>query len=405
MVQKMAGAYECRPFFIVIRVSKFLPMRMPFMHWTILAAGCCLAAVSSMVTAQSLPISLAVVATRDSSHLRGQDVVDGANDAVSKINARGGLLGRRISVDVHYDDCSTVTAERIARSIAALAPPHRPAAVIGHTCSGAAIAAAPIYAAANLAVIFPGPRHPRVTDQRPAHLIFRLAPREDRLADDLAGVIRMRFSGQRTALVHDRSAQSLRLADAIEAALARDGIRLALREAYTHGEKSYDGLVDRLRRSEASVVIAPAQPTEAGIIARRLSEHFPQARLIVGDALAVPGIEQLVTALGLRLWVMLPWMETPPPIATSTGTLPKMPVVPRAHSGIWIATHAAVEAWANAVTTAGTFETDAVVRGLETEQAPTIAGSVRFDTRGDAAMPSFVPWHWQDGRWQMVADR
>ncbi len=386
-------------------MSEFFEKRTPFMRWTLLSAACLLVALTSTAAAQSLPISLTIVATRDTSHLHGHDVAVGAMDAISKINARGGLLGRRISVDLRYDDCSTATAESIARSIAALTPPHRPAAVIGHACSGAAIAVAPIYTAANLAVIFPGPRHPRVTDQRPAPLIFRLAPREDRLAQDLAIVIRKRLAGHRTALVHDRSAQSVRLADAIEAALGRDGIHLAFREAYTHGEKSYDALVDRLGQSEASAVIIPAQPIEAGIIARRLAERLPEARLIVGDALAVPGIERLVAALGTRLWMMLPWMEAPPPIAASAQSPATVNVVPSPRSGVWIASHAAVEAWAHAVTKAGTFDTEAVARALETEQAPTIAGSIRFDTRGDADMPSFVPWNWHAGQWRIIADR
>lgn len=364
-----------------------------------------LAAVPAQTFSQSPPVTLTIVATRDASHLPdGLDVAAGARAAIELINSRGGLLGRRVTLDERYDDCSAATAEGIARSIAALEPPHRPAAVIGHACSNAAIAAAPIYAAARLAVIIPAARHPRITEQRPAPLIFRLAPREDRLADDLAAVIRNRFPGHRAAIVHDRSAQAVRLVDAIEAALARDGIRLTLREAYTHGEKSYDALVARLERSEASVVIIPAQPIEAGIIARRLSERLPGARLIVGDAVAVPGIEGLIAILGTRLWVMLPWTERPPAIGPSSRSPATRPVEPPARSGVWIATHAAIEAWANAVTKAATFDTPAVVRALETEQAPTIAGSIRFDTRGDADRPSFVPWNWQDGRWTIVGD-
>jgi branched-chain amino acid transport system substrate-binding protein len=337
------------------------------------------------------------VATAGSPHQPdGRDVTPAVRSVVTRINAGGGLLGRRIRLVERADDCTAAGAEAVARELVALPEGVRPLAVVGHVCSGAAIAASRVYAAAGIVMISPGARHPRLTDARPAPLVFRLAARDDRLAEDIGTLIVRRFPGRRIALVHDRSGLARGLADAIESRLRLDGIKPVLREAYVHGEKVYDPLVDRLLSAEAQVIVMPAQPFELSIMLARLAQMHSGAVVIAGDVLAVPDIEPVARRTGERLVLMLPWLEsTPQPRRTAEGSREGA-----RRSPTWTLAHAAVEAWINAVLKAGGTKREAFVRTLETEVAATIAGPVRFDTRGDVVGPSFLPWVWRDGVWR-----
>ena len=361
--------------------------------------------------AEPPPLTIAVVATVGSPHQpHGDEALAAARDAVDTINRRGGLLGRKLHLLARSEDCTSATAETIAYALTALPPLERPLAVIGHLCSGAAIAAGRIYSEAGLLMISSGARHPRLTDQRTAPLIFRLAGRDDRIGVDVAALIADRFAGRRVALVHDRSAQSRGLTDAVDQELRQRGIRPALREAYIHGEKSYAPLVDRLIQAEAEVIFLPAQPIELGIILARLAELRQRATVIASDVVAVPEIEAVGRAAGSRLIVMLPWLQTSPQPTHKLWSEPTAPspVIPNdaqksARSPVWQQTHAAVMAWASAVLKSTSTDTASIVRALETEAAATVAGPIRFDTRGDAVVTSFVPWTWRDGGWSPLA--
>ncbi|MFM9943004.1 MAG: branched-chain amino acid ABC transporter substrate-binding protein [Hyphomicrobiaceae bacterium] len=367
-----------------------------------------LAALSPANAQTEAGIRLVVVATDASAHQpNGRDVATAAETAVAAINRKGGLLGRRVTLSIKQDDCSPASADAIAREIAAIAGPERPDAVIGHVCSGAAIVASRAYAEAGLLVISPGARHPRLTDQRPSPLVLRLAPRDDRLAGDLATLIGARFSGQRVAIVHDKSVQARGLADGIEAALRQSGIKLVLREPYTHGEKSYAPTIERLRKAEAQVVVFPAQLIELGVMLPELAAALPAAHFIAGEAVASPDIARTARPVGQRLLVMLPWLERPPhALADGAETPPRATsrARERPRSNVWLATHAAIEAWANAITKANSTDALAIVRALETEVATTVAGPIRFDTRGDVAITSYVPWAWHEDDWQQLKD-
>ncbi len=315
--------------------------------------------------AETAAIRLEVVSTAGSPHQPdGLDVGAAARHAVDLINRKGGLLGRAIQLAIREEDCSVARAEAIARDLVAVSGPKRADAVIGHLCSGAAIAASRLYAEAGILMISPGARHPRFTDQRPSPLVLRLAPRDDRLADELAAVVVRRFPGQRIALVHDKSLVAITLANGIDAALRQAGVRPVLREAYTHGEKSYDAIVERLMKVEAHVVILPAQPIEADVMLRRLVSALPSTHVIAGQAVASPQIDELGKMMGERFLLMLPWLTRLPTTAGET--------TPR--SNVWRATHTAVEAWANAVTKAGATDPLAVVRALETDVAKAKVG-------------------------------
>ncbi|WP_309267768.1 ABC transporter substrate-binding protein, partial [Azonexus sp.] len=76
----------------------------------------------------------------------GQGIQNGVKLLVDQQNAAGGLLGRKITVTVCDDEGKATTAAICARKLVN----DGVIAVIGTYTSGAALAAAPIYSAANV---------------------------------------------------------------------------------------------------------------------------------------------------------------------------------------------------------------------------------------------------------------
>jgi branched-chain amino acid transport system substrate-binding protein len=346
-----------------------------------------LLAFGSMMPGQASatePIALGIVSTRNSIHQPdGADVATAIAERSRTLLEPGGtLLGAQVRFVEVDDDCTRAGGENAARRLAA----ENVAAVIGHVCAVAAVAAAPIYTAAGILTIVPAVRHPRLTSPRSGPLLFRLAGRADRLAAETADFLARRFEGQRLAIVHDRSAQGTAEADAVDK-LARARGMVALRESLTTGEKSYTALVDRLQAAAATVIFYASQPIELTIILARMREIRSLATVVGSEHLAVPDIETAAAASSGRLVLMLPWPSREQPAAANESAVHQL-------------TAAAFAAWVHAVRSAGSANAKAVAEGLHTAAAPTAQGPIRFDANGDAEVPAYVPHVWRAGRWR-----
>jgi branched-chain amino acid transport system substrate-binding protein len=65
--------------------------------------------------------------------------------------------------------------------------------------------------------------------------------------------------------------------------------------------------------------------------------------------------------------------------------------------------YAALQAWAQAVEMAGTFETEAVAKTLRTQKFDTVLGRIGFDAKGDVTgYDTFVWYVWKDGKYGPV---
>ncbi len=107
-------------------------------------------ALSGAAMAQD--ISVAVVGPMTGSEASfGQQFKNGAELAVAEINAAGGLLGRKLKLEVGDDACDPKQAVSVAEKMAGMKIPF----VAGHFCSSASIPASKAYAEGNVLQITP----------------------------------------------------------------------------------------------------------------------------------------------------------------------------------------------------------------------------------------------------------
>lgn len=313
-------------------------------------------------------------------------LADAVEEIASAINARGGLLGRRIAVERENDACAAKEAEALAKRVVA----RKPDVVIGHTCAGGAIRAGAIYAEAGVMMIATGTRHPRLTTGTGRAGIFRLAGRDDRQADAIAALVARTHPMARIAIVHDQSLQSRGLADDIRRSAEEAKVAPALVLSYPSGVKDYAALVGQLVEAKIDLVIFPGQAFEASIILDQARTAGARIATVIGtDVLAADAPPQRLLASTGEFLVMLPWPGLP---ATLGPAAEDSPVDGRL-------AHAAAEIWAQAVADVRSVAMDTVAAALRARSWPTAIGAVAFDDKGDAVVPSFVPHIWRDERW------
>src|ERR1700755_3721001 len=108
-------------------------------------------ALSTAAMAQDIPIAVAGPMTGEYSAF-GRQLKNGAEMAVADLNAAGGVLGKKLTLDVEDDACDPKQARSVAEKIGSAKIPF----VAGHYCSSSSIPASAAYAENNVLQISPG---------------------------------------------------------------------------------------------------------------------------------------------------------------------------------------------------------------------------------------------------------
>src|SRR5260370_26225270 len=90
----------------------------------------------------------------------GRQMKNGADQAVADLNAAGGVLGKKLALEIGDDACDPKQARSVAEKIAGSKIPF----VAGHYCSSSSIPAAEASAHGNRVPITPPPTNPPFTD-------------------------------------------------------------------------------------------------------------------------------------------------------------------------------------------------------------------------------------------------
>jgi branched-chain amino acid transport system substrate-binding protein len=70
--------------------------------------------------------------------------------------------------------------------------------------------------------------------------------------------------------------------------------------------------------------------------------------------------------------------------------------------GYVLYTYAAIQAWTQAATKAGSTDFDKVVKALNTGKFNTVLGNIGFDNKGDVTAPGYVFYKWSKGSYDYV---
>ncbi len=344
-------------------------------------------AISGPLLAQEITIAVTGPMTGGEATF-GQQMKNGAELAVADLNAAGGVLGRKIRLEVGDDACDPKQARAVAEKLAG----QKVAFAAGHFCSSSSIPASEVYAESNILQITPASTNPLFTD-RGLWNTFRVCGRDDQQGLVAANYIADKFKGKNIAVLHDRSTYGKGLADAMKAALNKQGVTEKLYEAYTKGEKDFSALVSRMKAAQIDVVYVGGYHTEAGLLLRQMREQGMKTQLISGDALVTKEFWQITGPAGEgTLMTFGPDARKKPSAAPALAKFKAKGIDPE---GYTLYTYAAIQVWADAVKKAGTTDAKKIAETIRAGAWDTVLGKLSFDKKGDITVVDYVFYVWK----------
>ncbi|MFN4090102.1 MAG: branched-chain amino acid ABC transporter substrate-binding protein [Alphaproteobacteria bacterium] len=357
---------------------------------TILLAAAAAAAMGAS-TARASDIVIATAGPMTGQYASfGAQMKAGAEMAVADINAAGGVLGRKLVLEIGDDACDPKQAVAVANQFVN----RNVALVAGHFCSGSSIPASDIYEEENIVQISPASTNPKLTEAGKKN-VFRTCGRDDQQGQVAGDFLATKYKDGKVAILHDKSAYGKGLADETKAAMNRAGKQEALYEAYTAGERDYSALVTKLKAEGVDVVYVGGYHTEAGLILRQMRQQGMTTQLISGDALVTQEFWGITGPAGEGTLMTF----SPDPRKNSDAA----PVVQKFRDqgvepeGYVLYTYGTIQAWAQAAEKAQSIEADKIIEALHANEFDTVLGKIGFDEKGDVTAPGYVFYVWKDG--------
>lgn len=323
-----------------------------------------------------------------------------AERAIAELNARGGLLGEKLSLAVLDDHCSADGAVAAANAFVQ----KRVNLVIGHPCARAALAAAQVYGPASILFIAPATRHPALTDKRAGKTIFRLSGRDDQQAADAAAWLMSQPGTGVFAIVHDKTAYSRSLAAGVTAALAGKAQTPPLDIPITAGENVYAPVIAKLKDVKPRGVFFAGYPAEADIIVTGLRAAGLNVPVLGSDSLATHEFTTQRAANDAAVSVLARFQ--PPQGASSSTDRKSAPYSTFADSkwSPFLSTQAlhtaeAIFTWADACRRVASLAVEKISPELATPSVSPGPGIAAFNEKGDARLPSFYAVRWNGTQW------
>ena len=350
-----------------------------------LALGAALA-LSTPALAQDITIAVAGPMTGGESAF-GRQMKNGADQAVADLNAGGGVLGRKLALDVEDDACDPKQARSVAEKIASAKIPF----VAGHYCSSSSIPASEAYADGNVLQITPASTNPLFTERKLWN-VARVCGRDDQQGSVAGEYIAKNFKGKNIAILNDKTTYGKGLADETKKALNKAGVTEKLYESYNKGDKDFNAIVSRLKRDNIDLVYVGGYHQEAGLILRQMRDQGLKTVLMAGDALADKEYASITGPAGEgTLFTFGPDPRKKPTAKAIVEEFRAKNIDPE---GYTLYTYAAMQVWSGAVKKAGTTDPKKVMAAIKANPWDTELGTLEFDAKGDIKQLDYVVYKW-----------
>lgn len=304
-------------------------------------------------------------------------------------------MGQMLKLEVGDDACDPKQAVAVANQMVNKGVVF----MAGHFCSGSSIPASAVYSEEGIIQISPASTNPKLTDEGGPGT-FRVCGRDDQQGQVAGEFLAKMYAGKNVAVVHDKTAYGKGLADATLANLEKAGGKVALYEAYTAGEKDYSALVTKLKQNKIDALYVGGYHTEAGLIVRQMRDQGLATQLISGDALVTQEYWSITGDAGEG--TLMTFSPDPRKNPIAAPLVEKFRAEGIEPEGYVLYTYGAVQAWAQAVTKAGSTDFDGVVKALKSNQFSTVLGDFGFDAKGDVTAPGYVFYEWSKGNYDYL---
>lgn len=209
----------------------------------------------------------------------GTSTHKGIELATKKLNAAGGINGKKVKV-VTLDDQGK--PEEAATAVTKLITQDKVVAILGEVASTRSLAMAPIAQANKVPMISPSSTNPEVTQK--GNYIFRVC-----FIDPFQGSVMAKFAAnslkvKKVAIMRDiKNDYSIGLAKFFIETFKKAGGEIVADISYASGDVDFKSQVTTLKGKNPEAIFVPGYYTEVGLIARQAREMGVKVPLLGGD--------------------------------------------------------------------------------------------------------------------------
>jgi branched-chain amino acid transport system substrate-binding protein len=316
----------------------------------------------------------------------GAQIKNGVEQAIEDINAAGGILGQKLTLEIGDDRADPKEGVSVANKFAADGVKF----VIGHFNSGVTIPASDVYRDNGMLAITPGATNPGVTDRPGLWNMFRTCGRDDQQGGVAGGIIAAMFKGKRVAMVHDKTTYGQGLAQETRKAMNAKGLKEVMFEGVNKDDKDFTALVSKVKAARPDLIYWGGLHDTGGLILRQLRDQGVKAPFMGGDgitddefaAIAGPGAEG-------TLMTFAPDPRTNPKNKDIVDVFrKKRGFEPQAYT---LYSYAAVQIIKQAAEAAKSLDPRKVADVMHSGKAfDTVLGDIAFDKKGDVSNEGYV---------------
>ena len=323
----------------------------------------------------------------------GLPTVRAAELIAGKVNAQGGILGKKVELLVEDEACKPELATNVATKLVSA----RAHAVIGHICSGATKAALGTYKDAGLIVISPSATSPELTYSGRYPNFHRTIAPDDAQARLVADFAVKNLKLKNIAVIHDKGDYGKGFAEFAKKYIEESGdTRVVLYEGITPGAMDYSAIVQKIRHVRADAVVYGGYHPEAASIVQLMRRRNMKAVFISDDGVKDQTFIKVAGPAAEGVYASGPMDTTNNPLAIvainehkkAYGTEP---------GAFYLNAYSAMLSVLNAIRHAKTTDSEAVLKALRTHATDTPLGKIKYNNQGDAIGVGFSIYQVKNG--------
>lgn len=328
----------------------------------------------------------------------GLPSVNAAKLVIDKVNANGGINGKKVEMLVEDDVCkpeiSTNTATKLVSDGVEV--------VLGHICSGATIAAMPIYKDSGILVMSPSATSDELTLSGDYPNFFRtIAPNaaQSPAMIDFA-INKLGFS--KIAIIHDKGDYGKPLAEGAKKHVEQTGKgEVVLFEGITPGAMDYSAIVQKIKQSGAEVVVFGGYHPEASKIVTIMKKKRLKTKFVSDDGVKDDTFIKVAGDAAEGVYAAGPQDNSSNPMAAEAKEAHKA-AFGSDPGAFFEGAYAATVAMLHAIEKADSTKLEDLKKVLQTEKVATPVGDINFDKNGDAIGVGFSMYVVENGNYVVV---
>lgn len=360
---------------------------------SMLAAAAAVALSAGVAKAEDIIVGVVGPIT-GSNAIFGEQLKRGAELAIADINAKGGVLGKKLRLEIGDDACDPQQAVAVANQMVG----KKVVFIDGHYCSSSSIPASKVYNEAGILQITPASTNPKLTDDAAAAgwtNVFRTVGRDDAQGGVAGKYLIDHYKTKKVAVLHDKSQYGKGLADETKKAMNAGGLKEAMYDSITAGDKDFSAIITRMKQAGIDAVYFGGYQTEAGLMVRQARDQGFNAQFISGDALVTDEYWKITGKAGEGTLMTFP--PDPRKLPTAKAVVDEFKAQNYNPEGYTLYTYAAMQVFAAAAEKAKSTDVDALAKALRESKIDTVVGTLQWDKKGDILNPEYVFYVWKDG--------